>query len=730
MAGETMTPTPITFFKSVTTKDGERGALTLHQLADIIVKTEAPTKKDLPLLKFSKFGDLRTADGMQRNNENVIEIDGVEGDYDGGLVTYESIVDKVQGAGITALVHTTPSHTPAAPRIRILCPTSKPLPTTERVRLVDRLNVALGGILARESWTLSQAFYFGRLKGNPAHYACVIEGKSIDECLHLDAPVNDNVPATVAPKKSHKAKVISTEALRSILAALPAKDFATGSAWRGLACSISDATGHTAEACGLFATWSASDPAFGAAGAAAANDWWTRLKDERPKGITAGSLVHILTQRGIAHLLRKRDGEKINWRERTPYGQVAKSMHNAALAITDLGIKARHDLFRDIVTIGFIGDEVQHDVAPLVGELSDNTMMALRGIISDSYGVDMGDQAIFDAVKKMALQNAFDPVLDTLDAAQALWEADRVPRIDTMLRDYFSAADTPLIRAQSSIFMLALAARPRNPGCKFDELLNLESDEGTGKSTALEILVGEDFFSDQTLFGKDDRQTQETVSGVWLHENSDLDGLKRADVASVKSNLSRKRDRARKAFGKVVERKPRRCVECGTTNDDEYLQSQTGNRRFWSVKVGTIDLVGLQRDRMLLLGEAASRQAAGESLRLDPSLYGAAGVEQAKRRQHDLWEHKLERIPSEWIHTDKAARQMVTTAELLEHVLDIPVKEQNGAMGRRLAHAMKWCGWNRNDGGRVQWSKDIKPARGFWRNVPSDEQPAQGGIPF
>jgi len=38
---------------------------------------------------------------------------------------------------------------------------------------------------------------------------------------------------------------------------------------------------------------------------------------------------------------------------------------------------------------------------------------------------------------------------------------------------------------------------------------------------------------------------------------------------------------------------PRRCVIWASTNDDHYLKSQTGNRRFWPIKVaetGPIDV--------------------------------------------------------------------------------------------------------------------------------------------
>jgi predicted P-loop ATPase len=94
-----------------------------------------------------------------------------------------------------------------------------------------------------------------------------------------------------------------------------------------------------------------------------------------------------------------------------------------------------------------------------------------------------------------------------------------------------------------------------------------------------------------------DREAQEQLEGVWLHESADLTGLKKAEVEKVKAFASRQIDRARPAYGRVREDRPRRCTQWATTNDNAYLASQTGNRRFWPLPVGRIDIEALRRDR-------------------------------------------------------------------------------------------------------------------------------------
>src|SRR5262249_61576793 len=102
--------------------------------------------------------------------------------------------------------------------------------------------------------------------------------------------------------------------------------------------------------------------------------------------------------------------------------------------------------------------------------------------------------------------------------------------------------------------------------------------EGTGKSSAISILAGEENFSDQTIIGLDDRAQQENMRGVWLYEIADLAGMSKADVDKTKAFASRVSDRARPAYGRHVVDQPRRCVFFATTNNAEYLKSQTANR--------------------------------------------------------------------------------------------------------------------------------------------------------
>ena len=177
----------ITFFANAAATRFTPERMTLPALRELILKTSAGAKARLPWLKLAKFGSKRSDKGSLRHDANVISISGVEVDYDGELVTPDEAVRILKKVALRALVYTSPSHTVAKPRWRILALTSCDLPPQERTKLVARLNGILGGILAPESFTLSQSYYYGSVDNNAQHRAVIVEGDYIDLRDDLDA---------------------------------------------------------------------------------------------------------------------------------------------------------------------------------------------------------------------------------------------------------------------------------------------------------------------------------------------------------------------------------------------------------------------------------------------------------------------------------------------------------------------------------------------------------------
>jgi KaiC/GvpD/RAD55 family RecA-like ATPase len=194
-----MTPpietTTITYFSDYAAANKREVKQTLPELRAEILSSTAPKKADLPWLKLATFGDTRTEKNSLRHDANVLSVYGIEADYDAGTISFGEAVEKLTKAGILALAYTSPSHTPDKPRWRVLCFFSEPHEPAMRARFLGRLNGLFGGIFAPESWTLSQAYYYGSVGDNPHHQCEIIEGQPID--LHDDLDeISQGKPST------------------------------------------------------------------------------------------------------------------------------------------------------------------------------------------------------------------------------------------------------------------------------------------------------------------------------------------------------------------------------------------------------------------------------------------------------------------------------------------------------------------------------------------------------
>lgn len=327
--------------------------------------------------------------------------------------------------------------------------------------------------------------------------------------------------------------------------------------------------------------------------------------------------------------------------------------------------------------------------------LTDKDELLARADIGDRFCKFSGE-VFGDGLRAAAYRNTCHPLREWLAKAETSW--DGRTRLDSWLSVYLGAEDNEYIRTVGAIFLTAAVRRAREPGCKFDELLVLEGPQGIGKSTAVAALCPRpEWFSEDFNVAMESKQLLEITLGKWLVEAPELSKLGARDVEQVKHMLSRRTDSARLAYARNMTERPRQWVAFATVNADHYLSDPTGNRRFWPVKCGAINLTAIERDRAQLWAEAAQREAAGASIRLPEHLWAVAGEEQKARVEVDAIAERLEVMFGHFEHGKLWADDMWS-------VLQVPI-ERRDAVKRKAGAAMQRMGWKcrrvRREGSRA-----------------------------
>ena len=297
------------------------------------------------------------------------------------------------------------------------------------------------------------------------------------------------------------------------------------------------------------------------------------------------------------------------------------------------------------------------------------------------------------AVTKVSDDRSYHPIREFIANLPA-W--DGVERVDTLLIDYLAAEDTPYVRAVTRKTLCAAIKRVLVPGSKFDSMLVLNGPQGVGKSTLIAKLAGEWFSDSLNLSDTKDKTAAEKLQGYWILEIGELAGLRKAEVETLRSFLSRQNDIYRAAFGKRATPHLRQCVFFGTTNAESgYLRDTTGNRRFWPVKTpggGAKHSWELtDEDIRQIWAEVLVYVERGEKLYLDANMETLAKVEQREAMESDEREGLVRLyldtlLPEDWGGMDIFERRNFL------HGSDFGPAQRQGTVRRTSVSSMEiWC---------------------------------------
>ena len=394
------------------------------------------------------------------------------------------------------------------------------------------------------------------------------------------------------------------------------------------------------------------------------------------RSLTVDDLLNFVDEEGKAAWIDDAGSFSIN-SDGKPY----QTQHNIKVALKKLDVVLSYNEFSGKTMIKWGQEQI----------LQDSHVVDLWLTIEREYNFRPKKEYFLDVLSTLARDNTFHPVKIYLDDVQAEW--DGIERLAGLFTTYFSAKDTPFNRAAAKCWAVAAVRRVRQPGCKFDEMIVVESPQGKGKSSAFAILAARpEWFSDNLALGAKGKELIELSQGKWIIEIPELHGMRKAKIERVKAQLSRQRDEARLSYGRIPTQVPRQFVFAGSSNNEKYLKDTTGNRRFWPIATGDIDLAGLKRDVDQLWAEAATLEAAGQSIRLEKSLWESAATVQAERQEENPFFDVLQ--------NHFADREGRIRSTCVYELLKIP-SERRKLHTEQVNAAMAKLGWKKKDSLRL-----------------------------
>lgn len=385
-------------------------------------------------------------------------------------------------------------------------------------------------------------------------------------------------------------------------------------------------------------------------------------------------------------------------------GAIEATVDNVTKAVRSkvvIGMEIRRDVFKDEIVLS--EDDINWR------PFRDDDYTRLRVVLERQSFKPVSRELIRDAIVMVAKEQEFDTAIYWLEGLPA-W--DGTPRVGKFLADYFGAEDSPYTTAVSHYMWSAMAGRVLSPGVKADMAPILIGEQGAKKSSSIEALVpSHEFFTEMDIDERRESDNSRKMRGVLVAELAELKGLRNRESEYVKAFISRTHEEWIPKFREFASKFARRLIFIGTTNEYQFLNDHTGNRRFLPVVTKMADIEGIRRNRDQLWAEAREEfNVTGIAFEAAERL---AKDVHAQHMIHEPWTDDIRK----WLDTEEdfgstpRDREMLTTAEVMREALRLDINKKDRWAEMRVGKALNELGYS-----RVKRRLEGKPS---WVYVPT-----------
>jgi putative DNA primase/helicase len=315
---------------------------------------------------------------------------------------------------------------------------------------------------------------------------------------------------------------------------------------------------------------------------------------------------------------QKRDDKKIQpipaekFPNKTRSGvNIPATIENVAYMLAFYGISVQYN----VITKKLIAN-----IPELISTVDNADNVAMTHIISLANLNQISASQVPDLVLAIADRHQVNPVADWINSK--MW--DGVDRLPDFYKTLETEAHFPERLKETLMFKWALstvaaALKPRGFRCR--GILTLQGLQSMGKTAWVSALVPDTVLREQVIkvdhpLDPSDKDSKLTALEHWIVELGELESSFKKDIDRLKGFVTSDMDKIRRPYARANSEYPRKTVFVATVNDANFLVDPTGNTRFWTLPLASINYThGI--DMQQVFAQLAIHYHSGETWWLD-----------------------------------------------------------------------------------------------------------------
>ena len=217
-----------------------------------------------------------------------------------------------------------------------------------------------------------------------------------------------------------------------------------------------------------------------------------------------------------------------------------------------------------------------------------NTLPVLLTDYITQHNMRCSRQTLDDCLVLIEDENRFNPVLEMLQSVTHDG-TDRLAEIAEIL-GVQGNEDFVLYLTKWLHQCVAMALNDETEPFGADGVLVIRNPQGAGKTLfCSKIAMKADWFAEGVSIDLEKKDSIIESTGVWIAEMGELDSTLKREQLALKAFVTAKKDTYRQPYARASTTTPRRTSFCATVNPLEFLNDETGSRRWWVIEPTKID---------------------------------------------------------------------------------------------------------------------------------------------